>query len=146
MAYSFLEDIQALINDDLILQLADDSGLAALADEKVQSVINGAIQRADREIDAYVSAVKPVPLSPVPPLINNLSSKIAVYNLHRRRPHLDLGEWKDEYSRCLKLLERIAGGRVPLTPEGDEPEQAEAAAGVSVTTGRQRFESIWDEY
>lgn len=108
--YSTATDLKKLVSPEVLAQLADDGpGAAATADE----VIAEAIDQADREIDAYVGAVMPVPLDPVPLLVANLSPKIALYNLFRRRPHLEAGEWGDEYKRCVRLLERIARGGQP---------------------------------
>lgn len=145
--YSTPSDLAKLIDERTLLQLADDSGLAGLDDERVQAVLAEAIEQADREIDSYVCMALPVPLFPVPDLVANLSAKIAAYNLFRRRPHLELGEWGKEYDRCLRLLERIAQRKVVLESPDAEPAQAEPDSGVSVSAPAAHFGGrLWEEY
>lgn len=147
MPYSQPQDLRLLLDERRLLELADERGLAAWDDPAVQQVLCEAIAAADREIDAYAGAVRPVPLVPVPPLAARLSARVAVYNLHRRRPHLELGEWGKEYERCLRLLERIAEGKVSLTASAAQPVQAETGAGVSVAAEAPQFgPEIWEGY
>ncbi len=129
--YCAVADLEKLVAPGQLRQLADD-GPGAPAPEEVMAE---AIDQADREIDAYLGTVREVPLDPVPPLVANLSAKIAVYNLHRRRTHLDLGEWAEEYKRALRLLERIAAGDVSLGPpeEGGTSQPAGGGQAVVVT-------------
>ncbi len=156
--YCAFEDLRRLLGDRRLLELGEDTGkvsearfqelLAALDDSGAErsaaenallANLEEAIDAADREIDGWVSVVAPVPLADPPGIVANLSAKIAVYNLHRRRPHLELGEWKEEYERALKTLERIAQGRIPLAPATvDNPVRAEGP-GVSVVSGEQEF-------
>jgi phage gp36-like protein len=120
--YSTATDLQKLLEPDALRQLADDGPGGATSEE----VMAEAIEQADREIDSYLNMVMEVPVDPVPPLAANLSAKIAIYNLHRRRSHLEVGEWGKEYERCVKLLQRIAEGKLTLGAKQDgetsEPE------------------------
>ena len=131
--YSAAPDIEKLVAPEVLAQLADDGpGAAATAEE----VIAEAIEQADREIDAYIGAVAPTPMDPPHPLIANLSPKIALYNLFRRRPHLEAGEWGEEYKRCVRLLEMIAAGKINLgaaDAEGNPAEPLDPGRTVVVT-------------
>jgi phage gp36-like protein len=133
--YSIASDLEKLLEPDAIRQLADDGPGAA----EPEVVIAEAIEQADREIDTYLNMVMEVPVDPVPPLVANLSAKIAVYNLHRRRSHLEVGEWGEEYKRCLKLLERIADGKLTIGPkaEGETAQPENPGRGVVQTRPRE---------
>jgi len=129
--YSTASDLEKLLAPDTIRQLADD-GLGAAEPEVV---IAEAIEQADREIDSYLGMVMDLPLDTVPPIITNLSAKIAAYNLHRRRSHLELGEWGKEYDRCLKVLQNIATGKLTIGPkaEGDTSKAENPGRGVMIS-------------
>ncbi len=79
--YSTAAQILKLLPEYEVLQLADDDGAGVIDDPAVTAVLEEAIEQADREIDAYVGTVKRVPLSPVPALIENLSTKLAIHHL-----------------------------------------------------------------
>ncbi|WP_449246463.1 gp436 family protein [Desulfarculus baarsii] len=123
-------DLEKLLAPETLGQLADD-GPGGPAPE---AVLLEAIEQADREIDAYLGVARAVPLEPAPAIVANLSAKIAVYNLYRRRPHLEAGEWAGEYQRALKLLERIAEGRLSLG--GGEGPAAPLEPNAMVTISR----------
>jgi phage gp36-like protein len=134
--YSTAPDLEKLLNPDAIRQLADD-GVGA---PEPEVVIAEAIEQADREIDSILNGRFDVPFDPVPPLVANLSAKIAVYNLHRRRSHLELGEWAKEYDRCLRMLRDIASGKQALGPEAEgETSPAENASQSVVITRPPEF-------
>ncbi|WP_044347259.1 DUF1320 domain-containing protein [Dethiosulfatarculus sandiegensis] len=136
--YASKADLDKLIAPDLIDQLCDDGPGGQAPDD----VIAEAIEQADREIDAYLGQISPVPLSPVPPIANMISAKIAIYNLHRRRPHLELGEWGEEYKRCVKLLEKIAKKEISIGTPDDGGGQSQAAdpARMAVVTPSPYFD------
>ncbi|MCB2186947.1 MAG: DUF1320 domain-containing protein [Deltaproteobacteria bacterium] len=135
--YSSETDLKRLLSPDTLRQLADD-GLGGLPPEEV---IAEAIEQADREIDAYLGLVMTVPLAATPPLAANLSAKIAAYNLHRRRSHLELGEWAEEYKRCLKLLEKIGSGELTLGPgPGNTTAEPASPGSLAVVTAKPLFD------
>lgn len=150
MGYSTAADLKKLLPEAELLQLADDTGQASgLDDPVVAAVLAEAIDQADREIDAYVAAAQTVPLDPVPPLIANLSVKIAVHVLFLRRSHMDEPEqWADEYKRCLKLLEKIAEGKLLLgAPEQGECADPDTTGGIAVTTPDKMFgPDTWEKF
>lgn len=116
--YSTVPDLLKLLPESEALQLADDNLSGSLTDPAVAAVLSEAIEQADREIDAYVGAVRPVPLEPIPALVANISAKLAVHTLYLRRPGVDEPEaWQRETARCLRLLESIATGKIALGAE-----------------------------
>ena len=134
--YSTVAQILKLLPEYEVLQLADDDAAGLVDDPAVTAVLEEAIEQSDREIDAYVGTVKRVPLSPVPALIENLSTKLAIHHLYLRRPGVEEPDtWQRETTRCMRLLEAIATGKMAL---GAEPgEVAEPSQGMaSFTAGR----------
>lgn len=103
-----------------------------------QTNIDEAIDQADREIDCYLNiAGYTVPISPVPPLVANLSAKMAIWNLHLRK-YFDSTIWSNTYKQCLKILERIAEGRLSLGQEESGVDQ-EAGGNYATATREQKF-------
>ena len=145
--YSTIADLKKLMPEAQLLELSDD-GVDSPTPEEVMAE---AIEQADREIDGYLNAVLPVPLDPVPPLVANISAKIAIWNLYRRRTHLDPGSWGDEYPRQLRLLEKIAEGKISIGATGDE-EPGELAEPMDpgraeVRTRPPEFsDQMWEEF
>lgn len=129
--YSTVAAILKLLPESTVLQLADDDDAGVLSDPAVTAVLEEAIEQADREIDAYVGTVKPVPLAVVPALIENLSTKLAIHHLFLRRPGVAEDEnWQRETARCMRLLEAIASGKMALGAEiggSAEPSQGTAS-------------------
>jgi phage gp36-like protein len=129
--YSTVAQILKLLPEYEVLQLADDDAAGLLDDSAVTAVLEEAIEQADREIDAYVGTVKRVPLSPVPALIENLSTKLAIHHLYLRRPGVEEPDtWQRETTRCMRLLEAIATGKMALGAEdgvASEPSQGTAS-------------------
>lgn len=134
--YSTVAAILKLLPEYEVLQLADDDAAGLVTDQVVNAVIEEAIEQADREIDAYVGTVRRVPLSPVPALVENLSTKLAIHHLYLRRPGVEEPEtWQRETARCMRLLEAIATGKMALGPEpGESAEPSQGSA--SFTAGR----------
>lgn len=116
--YTTVPAVLKLLPEYAVLELADDNSAGDIADADVVSVLEEAIEQADREIDAYAGTVRAVPLDPVPALIENISAKLAVHNLWLRRPGVEEPEnWQRETARCLRLLEQIATGKIALGAE-----------------------------
>ncbi len=91
-----------------------------LSDDDLEAFITA----ADNLIDAYLVAVTgTLPLTPVPPLIANLSTAIAVRNLWAAKVAKDLpAHVKDDYDRSLRTLEMIAKGSLPIAAPDPESE------------------------
>lgn len=121
--YSTPDELKLLLSEKELVQLAGDSRVCHWSDPAVQAVLSEAIDQADSEIDGYLSLVVELPLNLPPRLVGNLSAKIAVYNLLRRRPTVP-DHWQSEYQRCRDLLLRIAEGKLKLPIDdgsGEEP-------------------------
>lgn len=143
MPYCTTSDIEKLIPRALMVTLSNDVNGAT---EPNAANMAEVIDQADREIDAYLSvAGYSVPMSPVPPLVTNLSIHMAIWNLYLRK---GVGSDNRErtYVRCCKLLERIAEGKVNLGElESGVPVTAPSA--VVVDARDQRFtDDLWSTF
>ena len=113
--YCSLEDLKQQVPEDKNLELADDEGQGEFTDD-VLAKIDFAIKQAGQEIDAYVAVKYPVPLEPVPDILNKIAIDIASYNLFTRR-----GIEEDEkailnrYKNAVYLLKMIAEGKLELS-------------------------------
>lgn len=135
MAYSTLADLQTLLPETALITLSNDTQSAVAVD---QTNIDEAIDQADREIDAYLSIANyTVPMSPVPPLVANLSAKMAVWNLHLRK-YFESKIWRETYKDCQTILDRIATGKlqVGMTTPGVT---TVACTGVATSSRVQKF-------
>lgn len=140
MAYCTYDDMKLLLPEKNLATLSADKGVRVNL-----NVIAEVINQADREIDSYVGMVAAVPLDPVPPLINNLSAKMAIWNLHIRK-YFDSPVWQRTYDHCVAILLRIAEGKMSLEPE-DETVQSDPSGGCDSDSRTQRFDSDeWDTY
>lgn len=141
MAYCVLSDLQKLLPATMLVNLSNDTSGATVVD---QTNIDEAIDQADREIDAYLSlAGYAVPQVTVAPLVTNLSSKMAIWNLHLRK-YFDSTVWRETYKDCQRILERIAEGKLTLGQEVVGVTQ-EAAGGHAIDTRVQKFTSTFME-
>ncbi|MDR3089829.1 MAG: DUF1320 domain-containing protein [Desulfobulbaceae bacterium] len=133
--YASPDDLRLLLAEKELVQLASDGRIGQWDDPSAQSVLAEAIDQADGEIDGYLSLVADVPLAVPPRLVRNLSAKIAVYNLLRRRVAVP-DHWRGEYERCLKLLERIANGKMKLPNDGGGAGEDGAVDETALDPGR----------
>ncbi|GAB7082290.1 phage protein Gp36 family protein [Megalodesulfovibrio paquesii] len=130
--YCTVPDVLALLPEAEVLQLADDALTGDLESPAVQAVLTESIEQAGREIDAFVQAIRPVPLDPVPGLIANIAAKLAGHHLWLRRPGVAEPEaWTNETARCRRLLEHIALGKLALGAESGAAPGAEPATDSS---------------
>jgi phage gp36-like protein len=113
--YCTLADIQAVIPEQDLVELTDDSLPPAVVD---QIKVNRAISDAGELIDGSLRGRYSLPLSPAPGLINTLAVDLAIYRLYSRRIRLTPPEVVGErHKEALKLLEQIRNGRVSLGAE-----------------------------
>lgn len=142
MPYCTIDDIKKLLPESVIINLSNDSAGATSVNT---TNLAECIDQADREIDSYVSlAGHTVPLNPVPPLAANLSAKMAIWNLHLRK-YFSNEMWKDEYNRCVKILERIAEGKMVLLPT-TIPETASTASYATETRTQKFTKRTWRHF
>lgn len=114
--YCTLTDIRATVPQNDLVQLTDDSTPAVAVN---QVNVDRAITDAGELIDGYLRGRYPLPLSPVPGLINTLAADVAIYRLYARRIKLTPPEGVTErYKNAQKLLEQIQSGKISLGSEG----------------------------
>lgn len=133
MAYATQSDIEAQLSLGELIQLTDDEGLGAVNADRVAR----AIADADEEIDGYLQSRMAVPIAPVPGIIRKVSVDLAVYNLYSRRGDAMPDTRRDRYENALKLLVKVAEGKIGLgasDPDGNPP----TSGAVGVTIGGDR--------
>jgi phage gp36-like protein len=134
MAYCALTDLEKLLPASMLINLSDDTNSGVVN----QDNIDEAIDLADREIDAYlIIAGHSVPMTTVPPLVSNLSQQIAIWKLHLRK-YFNSEIWRDAYKDCIRILERIAEGKLSIGQEVVGITQT-AGSGHAVETRVQKF-------
>ena len=138
MAYSTVAEMIKLLPENMLITLSSDEAGATEVD---QVNIDEAIDEADRVIDSYINAVTTLPLTTVPPLVTNLSTKMAIWNLHLRK-YFNNEQWRREYEDCLKLLLQINQNKLSIFSDGSGT--APAAVGSS---RQQKFtETLWEKW
>lgn len=141
MAYCELTDIHKIFPARMVITLSNDTAGATEADE---DVVAECIDQADREIDSYIATVTAVPLSTVPPLVANLSAKIAIWNLHLRK-YFDSEIWYKTYKDCIDLLKMIARGEILLEPES-LAESSSDSSYVTETRDQKYTDTLWKTF
>lgn len=145
--YSTPDDMRLLYPEESLVNMASESRGRSWESQEVQANLLEAIDQADGEIDGYVGVAVPLPLEKVPKIISNLSAKMAVYNVIRRRRDEIPPAWEGEYKNCVALLNSIASGRLKLM-SGTATEETDVIAGpVVVSTRPSSFPAdTWEKY
>ncbi|MCK9195443.1 MAG: DUF1320 domain-containing protein [Syntrophales bacterium] len=141
MPYCTLDNIRNLLPEETIIQLTDDENLSPAAidptDEDHAAIIgriDEAIAAADATIDAYCQSRYPVPLSPVPPKINQLAVDIAIYNLYSRRD-MGMPEIRAERNKeAIRFLEKVADDKIKLGVSTPAPVGADTCMSSEAST------------
>lgn len=129
-----LDALNALIGDEFI---DDPEG----REQHVAAIIEAGIADACGEIDGYLSKRYPVPLEPVPKVINKFAKDIAIYNLYSRIGIDEQGEEKNflnRYHAAVKFLTLVAAGTVAIGAEQAGPATS-AKAGFSMNASPRLF-------
>jgi phage gp36-like protein len=109
MAYSSISDLKNYIPESQLREITDDNDTDDIDMEKLID----AIRRADDHIDSYMRGRFSLPLSTVPDMIRDLSTRLAAYYLFKRSLALIMPESiKEDYKDCVKILSDIQRGRV----------------------------------
>lgn len=146
MAYSVQADLEKLLNPSVLVQLTDDDG-DGLADT---ATITEAIAEADAEIDGYLGARYTIPVSPVPPLLRQLSVAVSAWRLYSRRS-LSNDRRRQDYDDAVAKLKALATGTMvlPATTSGevatdgsDLPQIARTASDRTMTMGQDSTSDI----
>ncbi len=122
-AYISQSDITpGLVEEQHLVQLTQDT---PSSDEVDTDVLDAVITAAEAEVDGYLGVRYALPLASVPALVKSLAARVTVYRLHRRRPGTIGDDLKDDYERAVKVLERLAEGKIALGPQPEPTENPE---------------------
>ena len=118
-AYITVNDLELSLSRDKILDLAFDSELGGtkdIADATVLANVDGAISRAEEEVNTYILPVHTLPLTgAIPERIKEVSTTLAVYKLYGRRRHAStMNPFQDGYDMAIDWLKLLARGQVQL--------------------------------
>lgn len=117
MRYCSLADLKQAIPEENLIQLTDDAALGVIDEVK----INAAIKGAEELVEAYLRGRYELPFQNVPPLIKQIVTDIALYNLYNRRFELNMPEhMKERYKNAIKILEHINKGLIRLGVESEK--------------------------
>lgn len=133
MAYCTLDDILKKIPETTVIQLTDDEGASLVNTSRVDEAIEG----ADAEINGYCATRYTVPLDPAPEIIAKLSADLAIYNLYARVVENIPDTRQKQRDAAIKLLERIADGKV--LPGGPATEPVAAVQGRPAISSAERL-------
>lgn len=138
MPYSTQSDLLEQLEENVLIQLTDDSG----SGEVDVSAVDRAIADADAEIDSYCGTRYTVPFSPVPVMIRKLSVDIAIYNLFSRRALDVADERQQRYDNAIRFLRDLAKGLIslgadaPAEPDDSLPQASRDKEDRIFTIGR----------
>lgn len=131
MAYSSLELLKDRYGERMLLDLSDrGESTVGVIDLKL---VNRAIADADAEIDGYLRGRYALPLLAVPPVLTDLSLRIAIYKAHT---HAVTEKIRRDYEDAMKSLKLIAEGAIRLDVEGQEPVSSGASDVLMTETSR----------
>ncbi|MCC6195714.1 MAG: DUF1320 domain-containing protein [Burkholderiales bacterium] len=132
MAYAVQADLETRFGAQEIAQLTDrDGGVFADA-----AVVDRALSDAQALIDSYLAARYPLPLAPVPDVINRMCCDIARYYLHEDRVTEQV---RQRYEDCVSLLQAIARGVAELSLAGGGAPPAPSGGSVVVSAPARTF-------
>ena len=126
MPYATKADILEQLDEDILVQLTDDTDMGVVGEDAVVR----AIADADAVIDGYCGTRYAVPFTDVPVIIRKLAVDIAIYNLYARRKGAP-EDRKARHENAVKLLRDVSLGKITLG--GDAPAE-DTDSGPEVTT------------
>lgn len=141
MAYSTLADLQELVSDQVLISLTDDADAGTID----AAAVDRAIADSDAVIDGYVRTRYPVPLSPVPQLIRNISVTLTRYRLFSRRGFDETSADKAvvrDNDNAIAMLKSIAKGELTLGVTSPAPDTSTAISGPARVMSRDELE-VW---
>ena len=117
MSYCSISDIQAVIANDDLVQLTNDSGSDTVDTNK----INDAVSYVENVIDGYLRGRYDLPLASIPDELRYLTIDFVVYKLYSRRMYTEIPESvRRKYEEVIKTLEKIQKGSFNLGIESSE--------------------------
>jgi phage gp36-like protein len=109
-SYATIDDVTARYDERLVAQLTGSGRGDAIDAVKLQVALDDACN----EVDDFLAARYPLPLTDVPPSLKGIVCDIAIYKLHALRPQGDTDPSRDRYKDALKRLERLAARKETL--------------------------------
>ena len=117
MSYCSISDIQAVIANDDLVQLTNDSGSDTVDTNK----INDAVSYVENVIDGYLRGRYDLPLASIPDELKYLAVDFVIYKLYSRRMYTEIPESvRRKYEEVIKTLEKIQKGSFNLGIESSE--------------------------
>lgn len=107
--YCTLDNIKALMAEDLLIQYTDDAGAGVVN----TTIVSAIITNASAVIDSYLQERYALPLSSTPASITALCVAIAIYRIYYRREKVPESV-VNEYEAAIDKLEKIAAGDISL--------------------------------
>lgn len=132
MPYSTLADLTERLPEPALIQLTDDTGVGLVDTAKIAA----AIERADQEIDAWCGGRYSVPFASPPAVLRGLSADLAIYYLYGRTQDEIPEARKDGHKNALRLLEKIAEGKVSLGLDPAPASPSGSGAAIVSNPGR----------
>ncbi|MGC9368707.1 MAG: gp436 family protein [Paracoccaceae bacterium] len=134
MSYATQQDLIDRYGEARLIALTDRADVPTGAVDV--DTVTAALDGADAIINGYVGVRYALPLSEVPPLVNELAQVIAWWKLHLFEPDAKTTE---EYKDALRTLRDISSGAVRLpNVAGAEPDDA-GTGGVQITDRERPF-------
>jgi phage gp36-like protein len=121
--YATYEQLLAYAGEAQLIELSDRSGAGATVVDA--ALCARALTDADALIDGHLAGRHDLPLVATPPLLTTLALPIALYKAHSRSAPEKV---RQDYEDAVRVLERIADGRVKLDVAGSEPAVAGGGA------------------
>jgi len=129
MSYATLADLQAMLDNAVLVDLTDDDGTGTVDTTKVTQ----ALETADVEIDAYLGERYPLPLTAVPAIVTKVAADLAIFNLYARRSGPP-EHWQKRYDNAIRLLDKVRTGELSLGATDPQATGSSDEAAVSATT------------
>jgi len=133
MAYCTLDDIKDMMDAEEIIRFTDDADAGVVN----TSVTDKAIAGADALIDSHIGTRYTVPVSPVPDIIVDLASDIAIYKIYSRRSGAP-DEIRQKYDDAVKYLEKVAAGKI-IIPDATSAPTSSSNDAVIITSSDKIF-------
>lgn len=132
--YASAADLQERFPEMDLIQLTDPNG-AVLNVGK----LNAALAAASAEIDGYLQARYPLPLSRVPEHLKTLALNIAYYRLQIDRRGEAIEDIRSQYLDAIRFLEKVNSGVLQLGVAADDQVVAQPASGPEIVSSSRLF-------
>lgn len=121
MTYATKDDLIAAFGLTELINLSDRA--TPRTGNVDDAVVNEALEDADGEINSYIAARVPTPVSPVPRMLKTVACAIARYRLSK---NFSTERMRNDYQDAVSWLKSVANGTVSI---GDSTAPTEAPTG-----------------